>query len=188
MNIVIHMHIIICPNCGKKMKTKVLIRGTVRCPACQVRFNSTAPNDGGMVAAPSARDQDTAYIAVFTLFGLLCVFSFLATGGLWFIEEMSEDLFDNGWALLLSPFYLAQIFLALYFFMPLVFRMLGREPNSTTMPAVQSNSGGFNGWSPPPQPQETNHRRSVMGILGAIAIVFVIITLALVAFVILLFS
>ncbi len=175
------MHIIICPNCGKKMKTKVLMSGTIRCPGCQVRFNTTVPNDGGMVAAPSARDQDTAYIAVFTLFGLLCVFSFLATGGLWFFEEMSEDLFHNGWALLLSPFYLAQIFLALYFFMPLVFRMLGREPNSTTMPAVQSNSGGLNGWSPPSQPQETNLRRGVMGILGAIAIVFVIITLALVA-------
>ena len=179
------MHTIICPNCGKKMKTKVLMSGTIRCPGCQVRFNTTMPNDGGMVAAPSAREQDTAYIAVFTLFGLLCVFSFLATGGLWFFEEMSEGLFENGngWALFLSPFYLAQIFLALYFFMPLVFRMLGREPNSTTMPAVQSNSGGFNGWSPPPQPQETNHRRSVMGILGTIAIVFVIITLVLVAFV-----
>ncbi len=181
------MYTIICPNCGKKMKTKVLIHGTVRCPACQVRFNTPEPKNGAMAAAPKAKNQDTAYVAVFTFFGLLCVFSFFATGGLWFLEEMSEADID-GLALIVSPFYLAQIFLGLYFFMPLVFRMLGREPNSTTMPPVQSNSGGFNGWSPPPQRQETNHRRGVMSILGAIALVFVILTMMLVALVLWLFS
>ena len=178
------MHLIVCPHCGKQMKTKVLVKGTIRCPGCQVRFRAPEPHQGVAVVRQDEAKHDTGQIIMFTLFGMLFVYSFFATGGVWFIREGFED----DWWVILGPFYLALMFLGLFFFMPLISLLFGKEPNSRGKQVVTSNSTHFTGLSRPPLPQETNPRRAIMGITLAIGLVFAIISLLIFAVIVLLFG
>lgn len=166
------MHLIVCPHCGKQMKTKALVRGTILCPGCQVKFKAPEPRQGGAAIRQDEAKHDLGYILSFAFFGLVFVFSFFATGGVWFIQEG----FDDDWWIILGPFYLAQVFLVLFFLMPLISWLFGQGPKSKTKHVVASNSSDITGWSTPPMAQETNHHTDIMRISLAIGVALAIIS------------
>ena len=166
------MHLIVCPHCGKQMKTKVLVKGTIRCPGCQAKFKAPEPHQGVAAIRQDEAKHDTGQIIMFTLYGMLFVLSFFATGGVWFIQEG----FDDDWWIILGPFYLAQIFFGLFFFTPLISWLFGRGPKSKTKHVVASNSSDFTGGSRPPTAQETNHHKDIMRISLAIGLALAIIS------------
>ena len=170
------MHLIVCPHCGKQMKTKVLVRGTIRCPGCQARFNAPEPHQGVAATNQDEATHDTGQIIAFTGIGFLFVFSFFATGALRAFNRLWTNPEDMT-SMIFVPFYIAQMFFALYFFLPLMYWMLGKEPKPKANPSFQHTPVGFAGSYQTGLPYQANHRRGVMSTLGILGLIFTIIGL-----------
>ena len=170
------MHLIVCPHCGKQMKTKVLVKGTIRCPGCQVKFKAPEPHQGVAAIRQDEAKHDLGYILSFTFFGLVFVFSFFATGALRALDTFlwTDDVLTP---LIFAPFYAAQLCFALYFFTPLMYWLFGREPKAKSNPSPQRAPVGLEGSSATVLPDQVNHRRGVMGTLGIVGLIFTIIGL-----------
>lgn len=169
------MHLIVCPHCGKQMKTKVLVRGTIRCPGCQVRFKAPEPHQGVATIRQDEAKHDLGYILSFTFFGLVFVFSFFATGALQALDRFWTDNVMT--PLIFAPFYAAQLCFALYFFTPLIYWLFDREPKAKSNPSTQQISVVLGSSSAPGLPNQVNHRRGVMGTLGILGLIFTTIGL-----------
>ena len=178
------MEIIICPNCGQKMRTRALIRGTVLCPGCQCRFNAPEPNHAVVAPTQTKKRFEGLYLTLFTLFGLFWALLFTLTGGfrifLWSMVTLSINFV---W-LLSSPFYLAQLFAALYFLTPIYTRLFGQQPGPRAPPLPHQQGGiaqSLHGGSTPVRPQEGNQERKNMMLFAGLGLGFFLISLLIIA-------
>jgi hypothetical protein len=175
------MEIIICPTCGQKMKTKALIRGTILCPACQIRFKTPEPNQTFVATTQEQSEFDGVYVTLFTIFGLFWAFLFTATGGFeFFIWNMIMFSIDGFW-LLFAPLYLAQLFAALYFLTPVYTKFFGQQSSMKT-PPLRHPQGALPSMQqvapPPAQPQEPHQRTTRgMNLFAGMSIVFFLLSL-----------
>lgn len=170
------MHLILCPHCGKQMKTKVLVKGNIRCPGCQVRFKAPEPHQGVAAIRQDEAKHDLGYILSFTFFGLVFVFSFFATGALRAFHQLWTNP-GNMTPMIFVPFYIAQMFLALYFFMPLMYWLFGKESKPKSNPSLKHTPVSLAGYSQTGLPYQVNHRKGMMSTLGILGLIFTIIGL-----------
>ena len=170
------MHLIVCPHCGKQMKTRVLVKGTIRCPGCQVRFKAPEPHQGIAATIQDEAAHDKGQIIAFTGIGFLFVFSFFATGALRAFHQLWTNPGDAT-PMIFVPFYIAQMFLALYFFMPLMYWLFGKESKPKSNPSLKHTPVSLAGYSQTGLPYQVNHRKGMMGTLGILGLIFTIIGL-----------